>query len=580
MKIVQTLWPCTDNNNINPLTLKGGWLNEQFNWMSWALSCLQLRKYYDEVELVTNEMGKEILIDRLKLPYTKVSVALENETFKNLPNELWTMSKVFTYGMQNEPFLHVDGDIFIWEAFEKSKVENPIVIQNFEINIQTYYDNIEIVKHHLGFVPDAISGYKRSDLNPLTVCNTGVTGGTDFEFFKEYSKTAFEFINKNKGQLPHVLVNKYFCVFVEQYFIYTLAKEKQIPISTLLPPIKNNGDFEMLIDIFNVPGKVKYIHPIGHYKRNEKICRFVDRKLRLYYPDYYYSILNELKRSDVKIYSNLYLTPQFEFHSMGDFLKLSELYKTNQKVLNDNSENSILKAEIEKPENSFARTNYILRKFSKEQLLHSGISLDQIKRRFNSLIKSVNSTEHNTICKDVFNFECARLTFVRELKNDSFIYAQDLLLKEQAEKLLKLESEEELMNQSLTVNKNVKIVNVKWNYCIRQISDVENTFKEVFISEPKSLKIALIPNVQTISIAEYLLGDISNHVISVMQSEGKVIDAYIAVKKRMMNVIDEDTYEKHFGDSIRFLIYHGIIVKPVEGEIKNSFWKKLQFFQS
>lgn len=49
------------------------------------------------------------MIDDLKLPYTKVHVVLDelNDYHKNL----WAIGKIRTYQLQEEPFIHIDGDV-------------------------------------------------------------------------------------------------------------------------------------------------------------------------------------------------------------------------------------------------------------------------------------------------------------------------------------------------------------------------------------------------------------------------------------------------------------------------------------
>ena len=73
--------------------------------MGWALSCLQLRKYYPEVVLYTDKVGAEMLIDTLKLPYTEV--ACEFDKFNDIHKDLWALPKIHAYASQHTPFLHV-----------------------------------------------------------------------------------------------------------------------------------------------------------------------------------------------------------------------------------------------------------------------------------------------------------------------------------------------------------------------------------------------------------------------------------------------------------------------------------------
>ena len=108
MKIIQSFW----TGNKNSLTDSYGWLLPIFNYLSWIISCNQLRRYYDDVTLVTDSQGYDVLINKLHLPYTDVIVSLDCLNHYN-PN-LWALAKIKAYQSIKEPFIHVDGDVFIW----------------------------------------------------------------------------------------------------------------------------------------------------------------------------------------------------------------------------------------------------------------------------------------------------------------------------------------------------------------------------------------------------------------------------------------------------------------------------------
>ena len=100
--------------------------------MSWALSCLQLRKFYDEVELVTDSEGADLLINKLHLPYTSCKPVLDKLVDEN--PAVWALGKIAAYEAQEVPFIHVDGDIYIWKPFPKRIEEADIAVQNVEKN--------------------------------------------------------------------------------------------------------------------------------------------------------------------------------------------------------------------------------------------------------------------------------------------------------------------------------------------------------------------------------------------------------------------------------------------------------------
>ena len=55
-----------------------GWKHPELHFMSWALSCLSLREHYDDVTLYTDSAGYDVLINKLRLPYTRVEVCFDN----------------------------------------------------------------------------------------------------------------------------------------------------------------------------------------------------------------------------------------------------------------------------------------------------------------------------------------------------------------------------------------------------------------------------------------------------------------------------------------------------------------------
>ena len=106
MKVVQTFW----SGNKNPLTNSYGWLNPELNIMSWALSCMSLKEQYDEVVLYTDSAGYSVFHDMLNLPYTRFELAYDHIECK--PDH-WAYPKLLTYSFQKQPFIHVDGDVFL-----------------------------------------------------------------------------------------------------------------------------------------------------------------------------------------------------------------------------------------------------------------------------------------------------------------------------------------------------------------------------------------------------------------------------------------------------------------------------------
>ena len=128
MKVVQTFW---SGNKKHLLDNSFGWHDASSHIQSWSLSCRLLRRLYDEVELYTDKTGYDLLIEQLKLPYTNVHVVLDELNTYN--TSVWALSKIRTYSLQTTPFIHIDGDVFLWKKFSKELLASQLLVQNREI---------------------------------------------------------------------------------------------------------------------------------------------------------------------------------------------------------------------------------------------------------------------------------------------------------------------------------------------------------------------------------------------------------------------------------------------------------------
>ena len=182
MKIVQSYWsrPSKFKDEGKFGRTVGGFLDERFHYMGWALSCLTLKKWYKNIELVTDSVGAPLFINQLNLPYTSTSVCLDE--LNHYHPELWAIGKIKAYQIQTEPFLHIDGDIFIWKKLgDLSFHKSPLIVQNVEYDCKWNIEAMVNNEKKLSFLPEEINGaYKKSD---FTSINAGVIGGTDLDFF-------------------------------------------------------------------------------------------------------------------------------------------------------------------------------------------------------------------------------------------------------------------------------------------------------------------------------------------------------------------------------------------------------------
>ena len=178
MNIIQTLW-CGGRK----LTESPFWWNHaEYNLMSWALSCMSLKEQFGKVTLYTDSEGAKTLIDTLKLPYSEVVVNFDG--FDCLTCH-WALAKVKAYSLQTEPFLHIDGDIYLTQPLPQSITEARLIAQNKERCTEYYRGMIDrfLSVDGLKLAPQFAEVLKSDNVPSY---NLGFCGGNDLGFFGRF----------------------------------------------------------------------------------------------------------------------------------------------------------------------------------------------------------------------------------------------------------------------------------------------------------------------------------------------------------------------------------------------------------
>jgi hypothetical protein len=292
MRIVQSFWSGKKNLIDNSF----GWFTPQHHLMAWALSCLKLKEHYDDLHLYTDTNGYKVLVEYLNLPYKAVHICYDSIHYNE---NLWALPKIMTYATQEEPFIHVDGDVFIWEKF-KSTLENaPLLAQNLEIGTIYYKTMMTCIRKELKCIPKFLD----EELNKESIpsYNAGILGGNDIQFFKKYSKAALELINNNYNENEQAKVSINFNVLFEQILFYSLAtRENKTVICYFEKKFKDNGYMKNdITDFTAIPHRLNYLHLIGPYKQDKETCEIMSRILFQQYPEYFLKIIALFKKQHI-----------------------------------------------------------------------------------------------------------------------------------------------------------------------------------------------------------------------------------------------------------------------------------------
>ena len=433
MKIIQTFWAAPAETAEARIEfggrLSGGWISERYHAISWTLSCLKFREFYPEIELYTDGKGSSWLIDKLDLPYSNVHVDLD--VLNEYDPMLWAIPKLYVYSKQRSPFMHADGDVFIWKKLDTAIEQSDLFVQNFETNHFYYKIIVEQIEDHFSYIPDCLRNLRNQDSGIQSI-NAGVIGGSNIDFFQQYTNLAFEFIKRNERHLQDVDLGMFNTVF-EQLLFLKLAQSDQLHISTFFDD--SDDTFEQFLSINTVPLLNQYVHTLGASKQNPLINMELEARLKYEFPKHHRHI-DELYREQ-KIY-------QLSFLSKERFpLKLGSKW-----------ENTITLVERLMPD-------YDLSKFQIgsliDQLTHEGRSLTEPEQLIVDVFQIENvDSQLNNCCWPAH--ECACDSLINDIHGDLSV-------------LYTAKDKQRILNQEFTLRENFKIVHIRHSFELELTTD-------------------------------------------------------------------------------------------------------------
>ncbi len=532
MKFVQTFWTGAASEKVktSPLMLKAGWHTSEYHWMSWALSCLQLLKLYGQVELVTDKLGKEILIDSLGLPYTSVSLAQE-EQMAGMRPELFSLAKLKTYSLQKEPFIHVDGDLFLFRPLPDSVLKAGLVSSNPEADL---FFNAEVIKkvHEKGFyLPAHLQELHAA--SHLFSSNAGIIGGHDLSFIENYTRYAFDFVSANRDLLNESTPDG-INFLIEQISFFYLARQKQKQIAYVSPEPVTDPLYHDFIRVADIPD-VPMVHAVGGCKRFPFMLDHLAKRLRLHYPEYYYRILALCREQKVELSNSFYSYHDWHIDTSSGGLVLNE-QESGQRESNRPS--------FPLWQNNFERTIKTLRHILPE------MNLPDSQKAFEELL---SNQEIPAQVKDIFQLEL----LIEEAKNLLTMAGGGEELHRKDEYHYKRTSD--LFNrgldvdtdQRISISEDARFYTAGWNWWKDDDNDMQHVFAENFSTEAQDLPVAITPEVLTMDAYVYYLDALDAYVVEILMK------GFITIHDLLREVSDafEEDINPDSNIEYRYLIF-------------------------
>jgi hypothetical protein len=216
-KAIYSNWSKPNDSNF------AGFNNDEAFADSLHLSVLCAKKWFEEVELITDTKGKK-LIDKYKIPFDNVVVCLDD--YNHIRAEHWSIGKMVACCMQKSPFMHIDNDVFWFKKPQERLLRADCSFQNYE---NADYFGYKYQR------PPAIETcpIKEIDYTETKALNCGIIGFNKLDVLPEWMELALRYIEwfDNNTKLRDWC--KLAPIMFEQYHIYQLVKKNNYDISVI-----------------------------------------------------------------------------------------------------------------------------------------------------------------------------------------------------------------------------------------------------------------------------------------------------------------------------------------------------------
>jgi hypothetical protein len=256
MNIIQSFFLSENKVPYEEFT-KGKKKSPLLNFYSFFASFLLLKKTHGDVTLICNQSAYDQMFKYI--PYN--NIIIKDELVKEEYSKFWSLNKLSSYLEINTPFIHVDGDVLLFnkyllKPFNLDKYD--IICQNYEdVNTSSHYHQYnKLFKNDKKI--KAIIGDNFEYGRPV---NCGVVGIKNEELKNEYLNKAtslFKYVKENYSN-----IDSSFPIYLEQYLLGILINDYNLKIKEILETELINK-----VGIFKLGDKIGYTHLWGNSKYN------------------------------------------------------------------------------------------------------------------------------------------------------------------------------------------------------------------------------------------------------------------------------------------------------------------------
>lgn len=270
------------------------WREPVHHLLAWGLSLRLARSHYPQTALVTDTAGRQLLVDRLGLEFTHVSTELDR--LQDADPALWALGKLVAYSLQDEPFVHVDADVFLWRPLPDRLASAPVLAQHPEdFHRRDEPDGPRSIEDSFGraglSLPAEWQWARSLGGSRFREASCGILGGTNTGFLRHYANQALDLaLNPRHAPAWAATPNRDgLSTAVEQFFLLAcLAYHRFNPASpyrgVYIRYLFPSGGEAYSRDH---AARAGYTHLLGPAKQNEHVTARLAERVRADDPGFY-----------------------------------------------------------------------------------------------------------------------------------------------------------------------------------------------------------------------------------------------------------------------------------------------------
>jgi Family of unknown function (DUF6734) len=270
------------------------WRAPVHHLLAWGLSLRLAQSHYPQTSLITDTPGRRLLVEQLGLEFTHMSTELDR--LADAEPALWTLGKLVAYSLQDEPFVHLDGDVFLWRPLPDWIINSPVFAQSPEdfhaVDAPDGPRPIEDAFARAGVSLPAEWVWARSlGGRRFREANCGILGGTNAGFLRHYAALALDLaLNPLHAPAWAAIADPgAMNTAIEQFFLLACLGYHRFNPESPYRGVSVRYLFPSAAEAYSPENaaRVGYTHLLGPAKQNEYVTSRLAERVCAEDPDFY-----------------------------------------------------------------------------------------------------------------------------------------------------------------------------------------------------------------------------------------------------------------------------------------------------